>query len=338
MARDWFSYFGDFGWVDAEEDLFSSTVDEEWDEETVSQSGEESLPLIDPNAIGQMVCLMVKMGWKDEVEKFLALGPCPAMPIADNPKYSFSLFSTMIRDQASNPSDWRDVLDVLRNLLLASVCTYILYHVQPEPRKYDRFRQRLRCRCESCVNINTFLSDDKMTRQIYPIFKASFTLDEPARADARVSFSISSRAVQHIVRQLSKGKFGCSYFTRMTQAAGPVFVIQKVRSIQEWQKWKERKEEAVPQLREILHFCLADVVSSNELQEWLSLEVLNRRKLEWTIPLQTTDPMSGTGVDLYKKIYGWLESKLNHIPPTKNDVKCRVSQLDHGIKLTWQSS
>lgn len=309
-ARKWFLNLDKFMWVGVERDIVSLAVDEEWDEGIIPQSGQDCLSPIDPRAIGQMVCIMVKMGWKPEVKRFLALGPFSGLPITKKPKWCSLVLSTMIHDQASNPSEWRDVRDVLRDFLLISACEYMLYHVQHEPRKYDPVLRRMTCRCSSCSIIERFLADDKVTRQVYPIFKSSYSPDES----------------------------GCSCFTRMTEVAGPVLVVRKVRSMQKWQKWKKRKGDAVPRLSEILHFCLADTVNSDELRKWLSLDFLNRQELEWTIPIWNEDPGLYARVGLYESMFDRFTARLEHWPIIKNDKTCLISRLDRGIKLTWKPS
>lgn len=123
-ARGWYKHFGVFEWI-SQDDLAGDALDD--------------APPIDAISIGQMLCRMVRMGWMDEVRNFLALGPCPSPGAADTPDYYFSFWSTIVRDRASNPTGWSEVHDVLRNLLLASICNYMLFHVEPEPRQYDRF-------------------------------------------------------------------------------------------------------------------------------------------------------------------------------------------------------
>lgn len=277
-----------------------------------------------------MVCRMVRMDWMYEARNFLVYGPCPWPRTFDTADYWLSFCSALVRDLVANPTGWSEVQDTLKNTLLASAYKYMLFHVMPEPTKDDNLRQRLRCRCSSCYIINKLLADSKRTRQIYSISKASAPQDERMRADARVSFAIPGRDVQHIDRQLSKGDFGCSHHTRMTRVAGPMFVIQKELRSQQWLKWKKRKDKAAFRLRDLIHSCVAGTVSDSELAKWLSLDFLNRRELEWMIPFRTEDPL-----DWEPALY--LKSLLINAPLTKKGTKYRVSRIDgHAIKLSWK--
>lgn len=227
-ARGWYKHFGAFEWI-SQDNLSGGALDEDTDDDA---------PPIDATSIGQMLCRMVRMGWTDEVRGFLALGPCPPPGPANTTAYSLSFWSTIFRDRASNPTGWGEVHDVLRNLLLVSICKYMLFHVKPEPRKYEPSRNILRCPCASCSIIDDFMRDDLRTRQIFPISKPSAWPEEQtttrAHAPPRLTFAIPRRHVSHVVRELSKGDFGCSYHTKMTHAAGPVFVIQKDPESQQW--------------------------------------------------------------------------------------------------------
>lgn len=186
------------------------------------------------------------------------------------------------------------------------------------------------------------MRDDTRTRQILPISKPSAWPEEQttihAHAPPRLTFAIPRRHVPHVVRELSKGDCGCSYHTKMTHAAGLVFVIQKDPVSQQWLRWKKRKEEAVLKLRDLIPICLAGTVSDHELTKWLSLAFLNRRELEWTIPLQTKeDDTVGVRPDRYEAICIPLEKMITKFPALKSGKGCRVIHLGrHGIKISWK--
>lgn len=90
-------------------------------------------------------------------------------------------------------------------------------------------------------------------------------------------------------------------------------------------------------LRDLIPICLAGTVSDHELTKWLSLALLNRRELEWTIPLQTKEDTVGVRPDRYEAICTPLEKMITQTPALKLGKGCRVIHLGrHGIKISWK--
>lgn len=68
-------------------------------------------------------------------------------------------------------------------------------------------------------------------------------------------------------------------------------IIQYIFRARRWLQWKKRRDEAVAQLRDLLHVCFAGVLKPGEIEKWLSLGVLTQRNpTEWTILLLPMDP------------------------------------------------
>lgn len=340
-ARGWYKHFGAFEWI-SQDNLSGG---DEWDEDT-----DDDAPPIDATSIGQMLCRMVRMGWTDEVRDFLTLGPCPSpgpaprrvLPTPQPTLFRFGRPSSATAHQTPRAG--------ARFMTCSGTCYWSRYaspcYFMSSPSHASTNLLETYYAVPAHLAPSSTIScgmDDLRTRQIFPISKPSAWPEEQtttrAHAPPRLTFAIPRRHVSHVVRELSKGDFGCSYHTKMTHAAGPVFVVQKdpESESQQWLRWKKRKEEAVLKLRDLIPICLAGTVSDHELTKRLSLAFLNRRELEWTIPLQTKEDTVGVKPDRYEAICIPLEKMITKTPALKSGQGCRVIWLGrHGIKISWK--
>ena len=227
---------------------------------------------------------MVNRGWHEEAVEFLEniilkqVEPddyaCPDY-LFHKLWFPFLVCAIDVYRDGDSPQ-WQTIDPILKDTLMSVLVTYLGGIVRPEPKKSELRREGLPegCDCNSCRAIDSFLFDQRRTRQIFQIVKHEAGQRPPQFHGVCISHS----ALSHFTPYLDDSDRECTFHVRDSSAAGPVLVVQKRLKEREWEEWVERRAEGRKELAPILKTKFFRNIMGGEAnyEEWEELRFLER--------------------------------------------------------------